>query len=773
MTRTKGLENPEEKAAALALAVAGGGCAATATQIIVLRECLAIFYGSELTVGLVLFFWLLWTGLGSLGGGRLCLNLFPTPHARLRLVFVFVVLYAFLLPLTVLWVRASRSLFGVGLGELAPFGSMALVIAAATGPVCGFFGTFFASAWAVYADLRASPRESVRLYALEALGSTAGGIWLYLFLAPRRPLLYGAAFLGATLAAFGFWALAAQTPNGRRIRYGFLAVVAVCTLLASGLLEEASRRRQWGPSVVAVVDTPYRNIALLHNGSLWSLMADGLWLFSYPDPQSAEDDIHLLMLQHPEPKRVLVLGPLSPESLEEILRYPAIERVDVVDPERTVSFFAGVMQARGAALFREDPRVFLWDADIRRFVEKAEASYDVVLLGAGDPFSLSTNRFYTQEFYRSLTRILRHGGLFGFGVLGAEDMLGDTQAAYFRGVARTLQSVFPHYVVYPGARVRLVASRDSELLTQEPEVLSRRAQALGLTLRYVRSDRLHNLLDPLRLAYFRSLADREGRDEINKDMDPRGFIAALRLWAAQFHPRVSALMHVLDRPSGSRVTPMAVTGLVVFGFWAGGGLFGRHPRWAVAWAVGAMGAAQMAFQVLLLFLYQIAAGALYAHVTVLISVCMAGLAAGSFAVRAVWAGKGGVAVARRGFLGVHGATAFFVGAIFPLLAGRGMEALRLWPSWAALAFFSGLGFLGAVAGGAHFALGCLLAEKAGLRRGAVGGLLYGTDLLGAAAAAVATPVLLVPLLGVPKVFLTYGLLLSLAWVTSWTALRRL
>lgn len=773
MTRIKGFENPEKKAAVLALAVAGGGCAATATQIIVLRECLAIFYGSELTVGLVLFFWLLWTGLGSLVGGRLCLNLFPTPLARFRLVFVFVVLYAFLLPLTVLWVRMSRSLFGVGLGELAPFGSMVLVIAAATGPVCGFFGTFFGSAWAAYASLRASPRESVRLYALEALGAAAGGIWHYLFLAPRRPLLYGTAFLGATLAAFGFWALAAQAPKGRRTRYGVLAVLALCALFASGLLEETSRRGQWGPSVVAVVDTPYRNIALLHNGSLWSLMADGLWLFSYPDPQSAEDGIHLVMLQHPEPKRVLVLGPLSPEPLEEILRYPAIERVDVVDPDRTVSFFAGMVQTRGVALFREDPRVFLWDADIRRYVEKAEGSYDVVLLGAGDPFSLSTNRFYTQEFYRSLARILSPGGLFGFGVLGAEDMLGDTQAAYFRGVVRTLQSVFPHYGLYPGERVRLVASRDSGLLTEEPEVLSRRAQALGLTLRYVRSERLRNLLDPLRLAYFRSVADREGRDEINKDMNPRGFIAAFRLWAAQFHPWVSALMHGLDRLSGSRATPIAVAAFVVFGFGAGGGLFGRHPRTAVAWAVGAMGAAQMAFQVLWLFLYQIAAGALYAHVTVLLSLYMAGLAAGSFAVHAVWAGKSGVAAARLGLLGIHGAVALLFGGVSPLLAGGGMEAVRLWSSWAVLAFFCALGFLGAVAGGAHFALGCLLAEKLGLRRGAVGGLLYGTDLLGAAAAAVATPVLLVPLLGVPKVFFTYGLVLLVAWVTSWTALRRL
>ncbi len=519
--------------------------------------------------------------------------------------------------------------------------------------------------------------------------------------------------------------------------------MTVCTVLATGFLEEASRRWQWGPEVVAVVDTPYRNTAVLRHESQWTLMADGLWLFSYPDPQSAEDDVHLAMLQHPQPQRVLVLGPLSPETLGEILRYPKIQSVDVVDPDETLAFFATMVQDAGKARCWEDPRVSLWDADIRRFVQNARSSYDVVLLNAGDPFSLSTNRFYTQEFYRSVARLLGPGGIFSVGVSGAEDMMGDTQAAYFRGVVSTLRSVFPHYLVYPGERIRLAASRDANSLSEDPKTLSDRAAALGLSLRYVRLDRLENLLDPFRLAYFRSLAEQDERDGINRDLSPVGFVAASRLWAAQFHSGMDAFLRGPNRTPGAHWTPIILTTFILSVLWVAATLSKSRPGVAVAWAVGAMGAAQMAFQVLLLFLYQIVAGALYAHVTVLVSVCMAGLSAGAFAVHWLLRVKGKVLDERRGFLGVHAAAVLLVLGIFPLWAAEGIQSLRVWPSWAVLCVFGALGFFAGALGGAHFALGCLVGEGAGLKRSAVGGVLYGTDLLGAAAAAVATPLILV------------------------------
>ena len=54
------------------------GFAATVCQILVLRELLTVFSGSELAVAVVLSAWLFWTALGALFGGKISEYRFAT-----------------------------------------------------------------------------------------------------------------------------------------------------------------------------------------------------------------------------------------------------------------------------------------------------------------------------------------------------------------------------------------------------------------------------------------------------------------------------------------------------------------------------------------------------------------------------------------------------------------------------------------------------------------------------------------------------------------------
>ena len=47
------------------------GFAATIGQILLIRELMVVFYGHELSTGIVLASWLVWTALGSMSLGRL------------------------------------------------------------------------------------------------------------------------------------------------------------------------------------------------------------------------------------------------------------------------------------------------------------------------------------------------------------------------------------------------------------------------------------------------------------------------------------------------------------------------------------------------------------------------------------------------------------------------------------------------------------------------------------------------------------------------------
>src|ERR1019366_761612 len=82
------------------------GFTAVIAQVVLMRELLVVFYGNELALGVMLANWLLWTAFGASLLGRWAMRV---SHPR-KLVASLQVLLAFALPLTLLAVRASKSL---------------------------------------------------------------------------------------------------------------------------------------------------------------------------------------------------------------------------------------------------------------------------------------------------------------------------------------------------------------------------------------------------------------------------------------------------------------------------------------------------------------------------------------------------------------------------------------------------------------------------------------------------------------------------------------
>ncbi len=129
------------------LAITAAGFASAVAQILTVRELLVLFYGNELSVGLVFTSWLLWTALGSSLGGRYSRRINPT-EVTLALALTGL---ALVVPATLLWIRASRLVWFIPLGELLPPGKMLAIALTATGPLCIANGLLFALAWAVQA----------------------------------------------------------------------------------------------------------------------------------------------------------------------------------------------------------------------------------------------------------------------------------------------------------------------------------------------------------------------------------------------------------------------------------------------------------------------------------------------------------------------------------------------------------------------------------------------------------------------------------------------
>ena len=108
------------------------GFTAAIAQIVLMRELMVVFYGNEISLGLMLASWLLWTAAGSAMAGRLAVR---APEPR-RLMAVLETLVALTLPATILAVRAGKPLLEAVPGESLGPGPMLLGSLAALSLFC-------------------------------------------------------------------------------------------------------------------------------------------------------------------------------------------------------------------------------------------------------------------------------------------------------------------------------------------------------------------------------------------------------------------------------------------------------------------------------------------------------------------------------------------------------------------------------------------------------------------------------------------------------------
>ena len=725
------------------------GFAASIGQILVIRELLVIFYGNELSTGLILACWLLCTAAGSGYTGRFLRKRRSAPGFYTSGTAFGVLLTGFTIlcasiPATIVWIRAARALWSIPSGELLSPGMMLVIGFSATAPFCFLSGSLFALAWELYRAGAKDEESSISVYLAESLGAGAGGLAFYLVLLPMYPCFAGSLCLSVFLLT-----CAMLTGSGTRYprKVFFLLFVGAVFISASILfgfsdrVDLLTRRMQWGKSFFSSRDTPYHNLAFLFNSGQFTLFSNGLWLFSSPDPQNAEPAAHLALLEHADPQKVLVIGDYSPELPCEVLKHPGIKRVDCVQPDAELTAYTEAVLPRWDTQRADDRRVRVLHMDPKRFKGETGVLYDVILLSAGEPVNAEMNRFYTAEFFSRIKSLMSPRGLFSFGVPSAPDIVGPKEAALLKSLDATLRQTFGEVLVVPGESVRFIASEAGSGLTADPQVLIDRMRARNLDLRYVRDFYLLDIFNPFRLAYFKSIIREGPPAKTNRDFEPVCYIYGLGLWGAQLHPAAGHFVGFIS--GGSAFWVLAGFGALFLTFV----LILRargSPDLVVSVNTGVCGAVLIVVEVVLVLVYQILEGSVYRQIALIISFFMAGLAAGSALVRTLR-----VKASQRLFL-IQLGLAAYLGVLYLLFSVFRDSVLDNLGHDSTLLLFSALALASGMFGGGQFSAAVSAGEKAG------GAGLYAADLIGASAGAVAGSLFFLPVLGIPKTLLILG-----------------
>ena len=663
------------------LSIFAGGLLSILVQAIVLRESLFGRHQAELASGIVLAAWIIGSGLGAAAGGR-------TSRHRLFWMVGIVVLPI----LGFLQIAASRT-------GILP---LALTVLPA-----GF------TAGVVFIQPFAFDRPG-RVYALEALGAAAGGGIFVLF----SPYLLAGELLGISIL-FSIIGLLAC----RSIVPGLILTVILFVSQLFSIPEDFSRHLGsmafCNYENVQIYPSPYGEVVTASRRGQHVVFRGGLLSATWPSLESAEQTV-TVPLAASLPCAVLYIGS-SPEEAGIIASWPGVDRCVTVVPERALT---EVIEYPGEVGI----------GDGRQYLADDTLLYDLIIVSAGQPLTLLSNRFYTAEFMKLLAGRLTPEGIACIHLWGGINRLHPLEAELARSVALASENCFQWNRIIPISGLLLMVG-NGPVPSFEGGVLAGRLDSLGVAGLYVNSGTL-----PYDLSEFRTAAFDEqiiaADAETNTDLHPEGFRIAHELWDFRMNEE------------GKTDLTIPAVGLFMLIMVAAALLSGKP---LTSLGVAAAGFTGLSVEVITLVSIQAATGYSWVLVGAVTGVFMTGCALGAF-----WTDKGILRNPTR-IIALSGMAAFFSAVVLQFYSIGFCGGFFL-----ALCLLIGTFVCGVSSGGifpnAARVLGTGSTGKIGLLDLAEHG--------GSAAASLLMPLVLFPLIGAVNV-----LLVATAWIAIWIAVH--
>jgi spermidine synthase len=137
--------------------------------------------------------------------------------------------------------------------------------------------------------------------------------------------------------------------------------------------------------------------------------------------QSAEADesiyhevlVHPVMISHPNPRNILILGAGEGATLREVLRHPSVRKVTMIDIDREfVELCKRHLRKWHRGSF-DDPRVELIYDDAFSCLRQINDPFDIIISDISDPVSPGPAvLLYSRRFYAMIQRVLMTDGIF-------------------------------------------------------------------------------------------------------------------------------------------------------------------------------------------------------------------------------------------------------------------------------------------------------------------------------------------------------------------------
>lgn len=256
-----------------------------------------------------------------------------------------------------------------------------------------------------------------RVLAADYVGGLLASLLFPLLLVPRLGLIRSSFLFGIINVAVALL-LIFKHPD---LRKGFthqVSAIGAVILLVVGFafaddLMSLSEEGQYPGQALFSKSTAYQRIVVTRQADDIRLFLNGNLQFSSRDEYRYHEAlVHPIMAAVEQPRRVLVLGGGDGLAVRELLKYPSVESITLVDldPEMTALFSRSPFLTALNLGSLTSSKLHVINADAFVWLKDVRETYDAIIVDFPDPSNYSIGKLFSLTFYKRLSEVLAPDG---------------------------------------------------------------------------------------------------------------------------------------------------------------------------------------------------------------------------------------------------------------------------------------------------------------------------------------------------------------------------
>jgi spermidine synthase len=256
------------------------------------------------------------------------------------------------------------------------------------------------------------------VFTFDYIGALLASLIFPLFFVPHVGLIRTSLFFGLINTAVALWVIYSFKHQVKYVRSLISAAWLVFLLMVTcfifaDYIQHYTESIAYHDKIIISKSSPYQRIVVTNNKNELRLYINGNLQFSTLDEYRYHESlVHPIMSNTVDRDTVLVMGGGDGMAVRELLKYPEIKKIILVDldPEMTKLFKSHPALSKLNNHSFSDSRVEVINDDAFIWALNQKNTYSTIIIDFPDPSNFSLGKLYSSTFYNRLYQLLKPNG---------------------------------------------------------------------------------------------------------------------------------------------------------------------------------------------------------------------------------------------------------------------------------------------------------------------------------------------------------------------------